>query len=693
MDSLTKQPHRKALRLALENLPPELDDTYDDALARINGQDKEDTKMAHHVLGWVTHATRALTMKQLQHALSVEPEQADLDEEILIDEELLISTCLGLVTVDHTSEEVRLVHYTAQKYFEQRLLDIFPDNHLRIASTCLTYMSLKTCQEIDELTLPEKIKALGDRYALLDYAGSNWVFHAQRDERKLLQQILRFLSPRATYLSSRIMVGGFISLTRESRHRHVDYPVKYEARVSGHHMAAYFGLEHTLKALLSEASDPTDMINSALLICSVKDYRALAQLLLDHNANINIRSWLGYTPLLLAIKKGSLAMTKLLLDRNADVNMRPTCSPVAPLNYVAEDGFLDLLQPVLEHFAKFSDNRNYTDHPAGLTALRLAVLKKDLASVNVLLDGGADIDALHLTNLSLSNPVESKIYEFRTTVLFDAVSQHGAVSQQDEDIANLLLDRGADVDMGDVTPLCRAVSQRNGRIVSLLIEKGPDLQIPRALKQLSEKGSWCESYQMVFSEESPSKNFLGQALVGVAKNLESGTLAETLINSGADINLLSINKARLCHLEWIGEGELLQYAFDWDDDNGALLDFPLFAAWRSDNKRLMRFLLDHGAKKWGINEESWLQQAVLAEPEATEPVEGPSLEEAYIWQFIRVLYGKIMGSDDFREILRKNEYPEVWMDIIDRIDRRIGEEISQERAHRCLGIATPLKNS
>ena len=58
MDSLTKQPHRKALRLTLDNLPPELDETYNDALARISSQDKEDTNIAHQVLGWITHATR-----------------------------------------------------------------------------------------------------------------------------------------------------------------------------------------------------------------------------------------------------------------------------------------------------------------------------------------------------------------------------------------------------------------------------------------------------------------------------------------------------------------------------------------------------------------------------------------------------------------------------------------------------------
>ena len=593
MDSLTKQPHRKALRLTLENLPPELDETYNNALARIGSQDTEDTRIAHQVLGWITHATRPLTMKQLQHALSVEPEQADLDEETLIDEELLISTCLGLVTVDHTSEEIRLVHYTAQKYFEHRLLELIPDSHMRIASTCLTYMSFKTCQEIDEFTSDEEIKALRDRYVLLEYAGSNWGFHAQRDDRKLLQQILRFISPKATYLSSQVMLGGLISRTKSSRYKYLDYPVKYEARVSGHNMAAYFGLQHTLMALLSEASNPTDMLNSALLICSAKDYRALVQLLLGHNANINICSWLGYTALHLAIKKGSLAMTKLLLDRNADVNKRPTTSTP---QFLVEDRCSHSLQST-----NSSNNLNGTVHPTVYTALRLAVLNGDLASVSVLLNCGADINALHLINQWLWNPVETKDYQFCTTVLFDAVRQ------QQEGIVNLLLDRGADVDMGDITPLYRAVSDSNGRMVSLLIKNGADLRIPGALKHFLEKGLWYPSYKMAFSEESLSQKFLGQALVVVANSLESGSLAETLIKSGADINLLLINENLLDLLQRNGDERLLQDAFKWDSTGGALLDFPLLAAWRNGNLSLVRLLLDRGAKMWGVEKENWLQ--------------------------------------------------------------------------------------
>ena len=666
MDSLTKQPHRKALRLALENLPPELDETYNDALARISSQDKEDTKLAHQVLGWITHATRPLTMKQLQHALSVEPEQADLDEETLIDEELLISTCLGLITVDHTSKEVRLVHYTAQKYFEHRLLELIPDNHLRIASTCLTYMSFKTCQAIDEFTSDKKIKALENRYPLLDYAGSNWGVHAQWDDQKLFQQILCFLSPKATYLSSRSMFGGFKSLTKESTHKHWDYPVKYEARVSGHNMAAYFGLPHTLMTLLSEASDTKDMIKSTLLICSARGDQTLVQLLLDRDANINSCSWLGYTPLDLAIMKGNLAMSKVLLDRDADVNRRHSPSSSTALQLAVQNGYAAISQALLEHGANVNIKRQDTARAKEYTALRLAVLSEDVASVNVLLDGGADINALHLNSQQSLDPFETDLHEVETTVLFDAVSQ------QHEAIVKLLLDRGADMDMGDVTPLSHAISDRNGRMVSLLIHIGANLQNPRTIKSLESfierrliYSTSCNKFssEEMLSEEPSYKKFMGQALLDVANTPKPGSAAEILINSGADINIISITGFYLETLRWKKE-TWMQELSKWVDKGGLLLDFPLLAAARNGNESLVQLLLNRGAKTWGVEKESWLQQVMFAKSKAN-PTGGCSEE------FVLASYKKIISSDDFMEWLRGKGYSEELISTWDRMAKNL----------------------
>ena len=64
-----------------------------------------------------------------------------LSEENLSDIEDLVSVCAGLVTVDQESSIVRLVHLTAQEYFERIRLKRFPNAQSKITTTCLTYLS------------------------------------------------------------------------------------------------------------------------------------------------------------------------------------------------------------------------------------------------------------------------------------------------------------------------------------------------------------------------------------------------------------------------------------------------------------------------------------------------------------------------------------------------------------------------
>ena len=416
-------------------------------------------------------------------------------------------------------------------------------------------------------------------------------------------------------------------------------------------MATYFGLQHTLMALLSEASGIKDMIDSMLLICSARGHQTLVTILLGRGANINNCSWLGWTPLHLASAKGSLAMTKFLLDVNADVNKRHSPGSSTALQLAAENGYADILQALLEHGANVNIMRHDVSHALEFTALRLAVLMKDVASITVLLDGGADINTLHLNSHWLLDSEKTRLYKFRTTVLFDAVSQ------QQEVIAYLLLDRGADVTIGDATPLCSAVSERNGRMVTLLIKDGADLRVPGALKHFLERDLWYHSHK-VFSEECFSAKILGQALVLVGNTPYPAGVAEILIKFGADINLLSINEVFLDYEHECEDAWRLENALEFTYRGGPLLDFPLLAACRTGNEPLVRLLLDRGAKTWGVEKETWLQETIRSNYSGK-----PSLQ----------VYGTIIGSDDLRKILRKNAYPEGRIDILDRLERKIAK--------------------
>lgn len=327
MDSLSKQPHRKAIRLALDSLPIELDDTYTDALLRIGGQDVEDTKIAHQVISWVTHAMRPLTVREIQHALSVEPDQSDLDEEAMIDEELLISVCLGLITLDETLKELRLIHYTAQKYFERIHLEHFPNPRRKIASSCLTYLGLKAVREADHLWYRRHDRDLLLPLALLDYAGQFWGFHCQGSESHLEAQILNFLHPRATFLSTRLMIGGVKTL--------VDYVYEYpywdgngtlhRLEIPGLHMAAHLGLSYIAQRLLDrvDIDGPVLGLNEAIHPAVERGHLSLVQLFLDYGADINQFSVVGKdTPLQIAVGEGHLAVTRLLLKNEADIERR-----------------------------------------------------------------------------------------------------------------------------------------------------------------------------------------------------------------------------------------------------------------------------------------------------------------------------------------------------------------------------------
>jgi hypothetical protein len=108
MDSLVVKHKPGAVRRALENLPKELDDIYDEVMDRIKQQNEADKDLATQVLSWITYSLRPLSIKELQHALAVMPETTHLDPDDIINEELLTEVCAGLVVIDQEHNIIRL---------------------------------------------------------------------------------------------------------------------------------------------------------------------------------------------------------------------------------------------------------------------------------------------------------------------------------------------------------------------------------------------------------------------------------------------------------------------------------------------------------------------------------------------------------------------------------------------------------
>ena len=329
--SLDDKPTPKAIRIALRGLiikqNPRLDkdkraevlaQAYEQAMERINGQKPGLKKLAIQVLSWITCAKRPLTLLELQHALAVEVGEPELDEENFPQIRDMVSVCAGLVTVDEESGIIRLVHYTAQEYFERTQKRWFPNADLDIMMICVTYLSFSVFETGFCRTDKEFENRLGLN-SLYDYAAHNWGNHA-RQVPKCHQGVIDFLEDvKKVEASSQVLMV-------EKRSWKQRYSQEFPREMTGLHMAAYFGVYEAVTGLLEhwQNVDLNDTNGrTPLSYAAGNGHEAVVKLLLDKGADAEAREGnYGRTPLLWAAVNGHEVVVKLLLDtRRVDVNL------------------------------------------------------------------------------------------------------------------------------------------------------------------------------------------------------------------------------------------------------------------------------------------------------------------------------------------------------------------------------------
>lgn len=161
----------KHVRQKLRELPT-LTDSYDNAMQRIINQEEDHRRIALKTLAWVTHAFRSLSLRELQHALAVEPGDSELDDELLMDGQSITALCACLVIIDKASDCVNLVHYSTKTYFESTREKYFSQYHASITLGLATYLTLGVLQNIP-------IDLIVHNYPLASYAAQYLGDHAR----------------------------------------------------------------------------------------------------------------------------------------------------------------------------------------------------------------------------------------------------------------------------------------------------------------------------------------------------------------------------------------------------------------------------------------------------------------------------------------------------------------------------------
>ncbi|KAM3502736.1 hypothetical protein MY10362_004646 [Beauveria mimosiformis] len=354
---------------ALESLPKgrnALSQAYGLTMERIRDQRPGFRYLAERVLTLLTCARRPLSTSELKDALAVTEGDASLDKTKRGHTSIIVSVCAGLVTVDADSDIIRLVHKTTREYLANHMNCILPqyalatianpmeidDEENRIAMAkahqsfaiiCVTYLLFDvfesgSCQTGTELK--ERLQL----HQLYDYAAHNWGHHA-REASTYCPSFKRFLndSPKRE-ASIQVLIPNDLSLM-------VKYSIMVRQRVTGLHLAAYFGITETVRILLEDCQniDQRDQSDKTPLIYAAESGReSIVRLLLaTEKVDINAKDHCGQTPLTYAAKSGYESIIRLLLaTEKVDINAKDHCGQT-PLTYAAKSGYESIIRLLL----------------------------------------------------------------------------------------------------------------------------------------------------------------------------------------------------------------------------------------------------------------------------------------------------------------------------------------------------------
>ncbi|KAL9037535.1 MAG: hypothetical protein Q9180_003663 [Flavoplaca navasiana] len=495
VDALSTKTNIKELKKALENLSTNINDLYDDAMARIESQNQDYRTLAEKALRWVAYAFRPLRVQVLQEAVAIELVERgedksddegtqDFNDETIsfIDDEaihsigLILDVCAGLLIHDETSGLVRLVHYTAQNYFDAHAGSRFDKGHTCIARECVTYLSYNCFQKPDDSSSVARSGSVssGSRcYYLFDYATAFWAQHATT--RELPVEIRQFIArnPRVCLLTTS-KYDHYASLRVQSP------SIKFLKVRHGCEIAAFYGFYDELEQLCSrieEAEVLHDRCNASFHLAVSNGQTRSIKILLDYGANINSEDERGRTALLTASRIGNLDLVHLLLDRGLDQDAQDQHGDTA-LHCAVLGSHKSCVLALLDHGADIN-SKDYR----GTTALHLASIYGDLHLLNVLLARGSNVDAkTRWGNTPLIMAAKS-LHEHCILALI----RHGAdVNIQDVDGLSALHIASANGTLKPVAELakhCTTISMRSRAVCSLKFLHSSQLYRAKTLLQ------------------------------------------------------------------------------------------------------------------------------------------------------------------------------------------------------------------
>jgi len=318
-----------------------LSDAYTATLTRLKAQNRNKSILGQKALIWVSHSERPLGAEELCHALGVEIGSTDLDPESIPPIRTLLSSCLGLLTIEGYPSTVRLVHFTLQEHLSNDPTQ-FHCSHSTIAEICLTYLNFGSVRD-----LSPTLRSAPSTMPLLQYASLYWGEHTRMGMTESIEILaLRLLDRFDEHISAQLLL----------LHYNRDSPYPYGEMGSegftGLHGAALLGIADIFSTVLDmkewDINASSGVGLTAIALAAESGQEGVVEILLRReDINPDNPDAYGQTPLFRAASNGHERVVEVLLERDDVNHNKPDDRGQTPLYCAASTGHKKVVETLL----------------------------------------------------------------------------------------------------------------------------------------------------------------------------------------------------------------------------------------------------------------------------------------------------------------------------------------------------------